>query len=260
MWCSKEYVVDFAVLFSSEHVITLITLALLEIVLGLDNVIFIAILAGKLPVEQQARARQVGLVFALATRVLLLLSLTWIMGLVEPLFTVAGKEVSGRDLILLAGGLFLLAKSTIEMHHSLEGHQSTQQSKAVVSFASVVTQIALLDIVFSLDSVITAVGLSDQIVIMIVAIVLAVVVMLLFANSLSAFIDRHPTVKILALSFLLLIGMSLVAEGLHFHIEKAYIYFAMAFSVFVELINIRMRAGKPVQLHRAIEETERPAS
>lgn len=250
---------DFSVLFSSEHLITLVTLALLEIVLGLDNVIFIAILAGKLPADQQARARQVGLILALATRVLLLLSLTWIMGLVEPLFTIGDKAVSGRDLILLAGGLFLLAKSTIEMHHSLEGHETTQQSKTTVSFASVVTQIALLDIVFSLDSVITAVGLSDQIVIMIIAIVLAVVVMLLFASSLSAFIDRHPTVKILALSFLLLIGMSLVAEGLHFHIEKAYIYFAMAFSVFVELINIRMRASKPVQLHRALEDTEHTA-
>lgn len=240
---------DLSVLAQPESLVTLFTLALLEIVLGLDNVIFIAILAGRLPQEQQAKARQVGLILALGTRVLLLLSLSWIMGLVEPLFAIAGKEFSGRDVILLAGGLFLLAKSTIEMHHSLEGHAETQKSSAAQSFLGVVTQIAILDIVFSLDSVITAVGLADELVIMIIAIVLAVGVMLLFANSLSAFIEKHPTVKMLALSFLLLIGMSLVAEGLHFHIDKAYVYFAMAFSVFVELLNIRLRAGKPVKLH-----------
>jgi predicted tellurium resistance membrane protein TerC len=241
---------DVSVLLSSQNLITLVTLALLEIVLGIDNVIFIAILAGRLPADQQQRARQIGLLMALGTRVLLLLSLTWIMSLVEPLFAIAGREVSGRDLILLVGGLFLLAKSTMEMHHSLEGHTESQSTKAVTSFLSVVTQIAVLDIVFSLDSVITAVGLADEIVIMIIAIVIAVAVMMVFAESLSAFIERHPTIKMLALSFLLLIGMSLVAEGLHFHIDKAYIYFAMAFSVFVELLNIRMRAGQPVQLHR----------
>jgi predicted tellurium resistance membrane protein TerC len=241
---------DLSVLVQPESIVTLLTLALLEIVLGLDNVIFIAILASRLPQDQQAKARQVGLLMALGTRVLLLLSLSWIMGLVEPLFNVAGRAVSGRDLILLGGGLFLLAKSTMEMHHSLEGHTETQKSTAVQSFLGVVTQIAILDIVFSLDSVITAVGLADELVIMVIAIVLAVGVMLLFANSLSAFIEKHPTVKMLALSFLLLIGMSLVAEGLHFHIDKAYIYFAMAFSVFVELLNIRLRAGKPVQLHK----------
>lgn len=241
---------DLSVLVQPESIVTLLTLALLEIVLGLDNVIFIAILASRLPQTQQAKARQVGLLLALGTRVLLLLSLSWIMGLVEPLFTVANRDVSGRDLILLGGGLFLLAKSTIEMHHSLEGHTESQKSTTTQSFLGVVTQIAILDIVFSLDSVITAVGLVDELVIMVIAIVLAVGVMLLFANSLSAFIEKHPTVKMLALSFLLLIGMSLVAEGLHFHIDKAYIYFAMAFSVFVELLNIRLRAGKPVQLHK----------
>jgi predicted tellurium resistance membrane protein TerC len=241
---------DLSVLVQPESIVTLLTLALLEIVLGLDNVIFIAILASRLPQTQQAKARQVGLLLALGTRVLLLLSLSWIMGLVEPLFTVANRDVSGRDLILLGGGLFLLAKSTIEMHHSLEGHTESQKSTTTQSFLGVVTQIAILDIVFSLDSVITAVGLADELVIMVIAIVLAVGVMLLFANSLSAFIEKHPTVKMLALSFLLLIGMSLVAEGLHFHIDKAYIYFAMAFSVFVELLNIRLRAGKPVQLHK----------
>jgi predicted tellurium resistance membrane protein TerC len=241
---------DFSVLVQPESVVTLLTLALLEIVLGLDNVIFIAILASRLPADQQAKARQVGLLMALGTRVLLLLSLAWIMGLVEPLFNVAGRDVSGRDLILLFGGLFLLAKSTMEMHHSLEGHTEEKKSNAAQSFLGVVTQIAILDIVFSLDSVITAVGLADELIIMVIAIVIAVGVMLLFANSLSAFIEKHPTVKMLALSFLLLIGMSLVAEGLHFHIDKAYIYFAMAFSVFVELLNIRLRAGKPVQLHK----------
>ncbi|MEY3989107.1 MAG: hypothetical protein RI985_188 [Chloroflexota bacterium] len=241
---------DLSVLLQPESIVTLFTLALLEIVLGLDNVIFIAILAGRLPQEQQAKARQVGLIMALGSRVLLLLSLSWIMGLIEPLFNVAGRDFSGRDLILLGGGLFLLAKSTMEMHHSLEGHTETQKPGAAQSFLGVVTQIAILDIVFSLDSVITAVGLADELVIMVIAIVLAVGVMLLFANSLSAFIEKHPTVKMLALSFLLLIGMSLVAEGLHFHIDKAYIYFAMAFSVFVELLNIRLRAGKPVQLHK----------
>lgn len=241
---------DLSVLMQPESIVTLLTLALLEIVLGLDNVIFIAILAGRLPQEQQAKARQVGLIMALGTRILLLLSLSWIMGLVEPLFNLAGRDFSGRDLILLGGGLFLLAKSTMEMHHSLEGHTDSQKASAAQSFLGVVTQIAILDIVFSLDSVITAVGLADELVIMVIAIILAVGVMLLFANSLSAFIEKHPTVKMLALSFLLLIGMSLVAEGLHFHIDKAYIYFAMAFSVFVELLNIRLRAGKPVQLHK----------
>jgi predicted tellurium resistance membrane protein TerC len=224
-------------------------------VLGVDNVIFIAILAGKLPAVQQQSARRIGLLVALVTRVLLLFSLTWIMQLVQPLFVVASYEISGRDLILLAGGLFLLAKSTIEMHHSLEGHHTdTGAHRTLASFWSTVMQIGLLDIVFSLDSVITAVGLSDNLPIMITAIVIAMMIMLLFADTLSRFIEQHPTLKILALSFLTLIGMSLVAEGLDFHIEKGYIYFAMGFSVLVELINMRMRASVPVRLHKSIEE------
>ncbi len=246
---------DFATLLTTTSLVTLITLTFLEVVLGVDNVIFIAILAGKLPAEQQRTARQFGLIVALVTRVLLLFSLTWIMQLVEPLFAVAGYEISGRDLILLAGGLFLLAKSTIEMHHSLEGHHADAGApRKLASFWSTVVQIGLLDIVFSLDSVITAVGLSDDLPIMVVSIVIAMIIMLAFADTLSRFIDQHPTLKILALSFLTLIGMSLVAEGLDFHIEKGYIYFAMGFSVLVELINMRMRASAPVRLHKGIEE------
>jgi predicted tellurium resistance membrane protein TerC len=247
---------DFSALFTIEHLITLLTLTALEIVLGIDNVIFIAILSGRLPKSQQNSARQIGLITALGTRILLLLSLTWIMGLVEPLFGIAGREFSGRDVILVVGGLFLLAKSTMEMHHSLEGHTEALSTQGAGKFFSVVGQIAILDIVFSLDSVITAVGLSGDIPIMIVAILISVAIMLLFAKSLSEYIERHPTLKILALSFLLLIGMSLVAEGFEFHVDKAYIYFAMAFSVCVELVNIRMRKGNPVTLHHQIEEKE----
>lgn len=246
---------DWVSMFTSAGVVTLLTLTFLEVVLGVDNVIFIAILAGKLPMVQQQSARRIGLMVALGTRMLLLLSLTWIMQLVQPLFVIASYEISGRDLILLAGGLFLLAKSTIEMHHSLEGHHadaSVQRKRA--SFWSTVMQIGLLDIVFSLDSVITAVGLSDNLPIMITAIIIAMMIMLLFADTLSRFIEQHPTLKILALSFLMLIGMSLVAEGLEFHIEKGYIYFAMGFSVLVELINMRIRASAPVRLHKNIEE------
>lgn len=245
---------DFTGLFTVQHLITLLTLTALEIVLGIDNVIFIAILSGRLPKAQQNSARQIGLFAALGTRVLLLLSLTWIMGLVEPLFGVAGREFSGRDVILIVGGLFLLAKSTMEMHHSLEGHTETAKPSGANDFLAVVGQIAVLDIVFSLDSVITAVGLSGEVPIMIVAILISVGIMLLFAKSLSEYIEQHPTLKILALSFLLLIGMSLVAEGFEFHVDKAYIYFAMAFSVVVELLNIRMRKSQPVELHRQIEE------
>lgn len=248
---------DFSALFTVEHLITLLTLTALEIVLGIDNVIFIAILSGRLPKEQQNSARQIGLLTALATRILLLLSLTWIMSLVEPLFGVAGREFSGRDIILIVGGLFLLAKSTMEMHHSLEGHNEAPSGGAAKKFVAVVGQIALLDIVFSLDSVITAVGLSGEVPIMIVAILISVGIMLLFAKPLSEYIEQHPTLKILALSFLLLIGMSLVAEGFEFHLDKAYIYFAMAFSVGVELLNIRMRKGKPVTLHQQIVKSEK---
>jgi predicted tellurium resistance membrane protein TerC len=247
-------------IFNPANLVTLITLALLEIVLGIDNVIFIAILSGRLPASQQNRGRQLGLIVALLTRILLLLSLTWIMRLVAPLFTVAGNEISGRDVILLVGGLFLIAKSTMEMHHSLEGADTHVGGDAKkISFWGTIAQIAVLDIVFSLDSVITAVGLSNEIAVMIVAIVIAVIVMLAFSGALSRYIEKHPTIKILALSFLSLIGMSLVAEGFDFHIEKGYIYFAMAFSVIVELINIRMRASQPVKLH-SIAEVEEPHS
>jgi predicted tellurium resistance membrane protein TerC len=251
---------DIMVIFDPAHLVTLITLALLEIVLGIDNVIFIAILSGRLPAHQQNSGRQIGLIVALLTRILLLLSLTWIMRLVEPLFTVAGNEISGRDLILLVGGLFLIAKSTMEMHHSLEGVDTHVGGNAKqISFWGTIAQIAVLDIVFSLDSVITAVGLSNEIAVMVVAIIIAVIVMLAFSGALSRYIEKHPTIKILALSFLSLIGMSLVAEGFDFHIEKGYIYFAMAFSVIVELINIRMRASQPVKLH-SIAESEEPHS
>ncbi len=222
--------------------VALLTLTALEIVLGIDNIIFISILAGKLPEEQQARARNVGLGLAMGTRVLLLLSLSWIIGLEEPLFEIFGRGLSGRDLILLGGGLFLIAKATYEIHEKLEGEESHGSGgKAAASFASVIIQILLLDIVFSLDSVITAVGLADEIGVMIAAVVIAIGVMLVSAGPISNFVNHHPTVKMLALSFLLLIGFSLVAEGFHQHIEKGYIYFAMGFSVMVELLNLRLR-------------------
>jgi predicted tellurium resistance membrane protein TerC len=232
--------------------VALLTLTVLEIVLGIDNVIFISILAGKLPAQQQRRARTVGLALAMLTRIALLLSLTWIMRLTAPLFTVWHFELSGRDLILLAGGLFLLAKSTHEIHQKLEGEEGHASGRVQATFTSVVVQIALLDIVFSLDSVITAVGMANQLEIMIIAVVLAVAVMLVFSGTISAFVERHPTVKMLALSFLLLIGTSLIIEGLHVHIPKGYIYFAMAFSVFVEMLNLRIRRPRvtPVQFHQ----------
>jgi predicted tellurium resistance membrane protein TerC len=222
--------------------IALLTLTVLEIVLGIDNIVFISVLAGRLPKEQQARARQVGLAAALVMRIGLLLTISWVIGLTAPLFTIAGLEISGRDIILIGGGIFLLAKSTTEMHHALEGDEPGKGPNAkVASFGSVILQIALLDIVFSLDSVITAVGMADDIPVMIAAIVIAIVVMLIAAGPLSRFVNEHPTVKMLALSFLLLIGMSLVAEGFEIHIPKGYIYFAMGFSVFVELLNLRLR-------------------
>lgn len=237
--------------------IGLATLTALEIVLGVDNVIFISILAGKLPVQQQAQARQLGLGLAMLTRIGLLFSLGWIIRLTQPLFTVVGQEISGRDLILLGGGLFLLAKATWEIHERLEGHESHgAATTAKASFAAVIVQILLLDIVFSLDSVITAVGMVDELPVMIAAVVIAVGIMLLAAGAINDFVSRHPTVKMLALSFLLLIGMSLVAEGLDQHIPKGYIYFAMAFSVFVELLNLRIRGGKPVHLHQPYVEEE----
>jgi len=231
--------------------IGLATLTALEIVLGVDNVIFISILAGKLPVEQQAQARRVGLGLAMVMRIGLLLSLGWIIRLTAPLFTAVGQEISGRDLILIVGGLFLIAKSTWEIHERLEGDEHHGATVVKASFAAVIVQILLLDIVFSLDSVITAVGMVEELPVMIAAVVIAVGIMMLSAGAINDFVSRHPTVKMLALSFLLLIGMSLLAEGFDQHIPKGYIYFAMAFSVFVELLNLRMRRGpsEPVLLH-----------
>jgi len=227
--------------------IALLTLTVLEIVLGIDNIIFISILAGKLPAEQQNRARIVGLTAAMLMRILLLFTISWVIGLTAPWFNVFGMDISGRDLILIVGGLFLLGKSTLEIHGKLEGDEHASGSGVkVTSFASVIVQIMLLDIVFSLDSVITAVGMAEDLWVMIAAVVIAVGVMLFSSKWISDFVNRHPTVKILALSFLLLIGTSLVAEGLEFHIPKGYIYFAMAFSVFVEVINLRIR-GKPAE-------------
>ena len=237
---------------SPETWIALLTLTALEIVLGIDNIIFISILAGKLPAGDQQRARTIGLAVAMVTRILLLLSLSWMMRLTAPLITV-GRDISGRDLILIAGGLFLLWKSTHEIHEKLEGEQGSQNVKGRVTFPSVITQIALLDIVFSLDSVITAVGMARQIGVMIAAIVIAVGVMLVAARPISEFVHRHPTVKMLALAFLLLIGVTLIADGLGQHISKGYVYFAMGFSVFVEVLNLRAkRAARPVELREPI--------
>ena len=237
--------------FVPEIWIALITLTILEIVLGVDNVIFISILSGKLPVDQQRSARRLGLGIAMATRIALLLSISWIIRLTEPLFTVWEYEFSGRDLTLLAGGLFLLGKATYEIHESLEGDDGYKSSQANTTFVSVILQILALDVVFSLDSVITAVGMVEQVWVMIAAIVIAVGVMLLSAEKISGFVEERPTVKVLALSFLLLVGFSLVAEGFHQEIQKGYLYFAMAFSVFVELINQRVRRQTPVYLKKA---------
>ena len=233
--------------------IALITLVALELVLGVDNVIFISILAGKLPQSEQARARTTGISLAVVTRVLLLLSLSWIISLEEPFFTVFALDISGRDLILLAGGLFLLAKSTYEIHQKLEGVEGQASARVRAAFWSVIIQIMLLDIIFSLDSVITAVGMVNEIWIMITAVVVAAFVMIFTSGPISQFVERHPTIKMLALSFLLLIGFALVAEGLHQHISKGYIYFAMGFSVFVEMLNLQLRRGgvKPVNLRDA---------
>jgi predicted tellurium resistance membrane protein TerC len=246
-------------LFTTDNLIALATLTALEVVLGVDNVIFISILAGKLPANQQARARRVGLMAAMVMRILLLFSLAWIVRLTEPLFSVLGRGISGRDLILLGGGLFLLAKATIEIHDKLEGVEGERSARVAPSFGAVIVQIMLLDIVFSLDSVITAVGMADSIAVMVVAVIIAVGIMMLSAGSVSEFVQRHPTVKVLALSFLMLIGLSLVGEGLGHHIPKGYIYFAMGFSVFVEMINLRLRKpGVPVELHEPYT-PDRPA-
>ena len=235
--------------------VALLTLTALEVVLGVDNIIFISVLAGKLPREQQGRARTIGLLAAMFMRIALLFSLSWLSRLTNPLLSVAGLDISGRDLILLLGGVFLIAKSTWEIHENLEGSVHGAREKAVSSFAGLIVQIMLLDIVFSLDSVITAIGMARQIGVMVAAVVIAVGVMMVAARPIADFVDRHPTVKMLALSFLLLIGFSLVVEGLHQHIPKAYIYFAMGFSVFVEMINLRVRKGsEPVHLQRRMQE------
>jgi len=239
---------------SPEAWVALLTLTVLEIVLGIDNIIFISILAGKLPASDQARARRLGLIAAMGMRILLLLSISWITRLTTPLFTVLGQEISGRDLILIGGGLFLVAKSTHEIHDKLEGEEGRVSTRVAASLGAVVTQIMLLDIVFSLDSVITAVGMARDLAVMITAVVIAVGVMMISAGAISDFVHRHPTVKMLALSFLLLIGVSLLAEGLGQHFPKGYIYFAMGFSVFVEMLNLRMKAkSKPVVLREAVK-------
>lgn len=255
---------------SPEAWISLLTLTVLEIVLGIDNIVFISILAGKLPQNQQKKARQLGLALAMITRVLLLMSLSWIMRLTAPLFNIGDwigitnpewlekLAISGRDLILLIGGLFLIYKSTHEIHNKLEGEQENEGKVKVHSFSGVIVQILILDIVFSLDSVITAVGMADHIEIMIAAVVIAVIVMMISAGAISNFVNKHPTVKMLALSFLLLIGVSLLAEGLDQHIPKGYIYFAMAFSVLVEMLNLRMKRNErnPVKLRNTPTEEE----
>lgn len=258
-------------LFNPEIWISLITLTVLEIVLGIDNIVFISIMAAKLPVNQQRKARQLGLALAMITRVLLLLSLTWVMTLTAPIINLGGLlhiedpewieklTLSGRDLILIIGGLFLIYKSTAEMHDKLEAEDHEKKRKAIVSFSGVIVQILVLDVVFSLDSVITAVGMANHIGVMVAAVVIAVLVMMISASSISNFVNKHPTVKMLALSFLLLIGLSLLMEGFDQHIPKGYIYFAMAFSVFVEMMNLRAKSkgAPPVHLHNIPEEKDK---
>jgi predicted tellurium resistance membrane protein TerC len=236
---------------TSEGLLALVTLTFLEIVLGVDNVIFISILSGKLPPADQLRARRTGLIAAMVMRIALLMSIAWIVRLTAPLFTIFGQEISGRDLILIGGGLFLLGKATLEIHERLEGEERHGAERVAPSFGAVIAQIMMLDIVFSLDSVITAVGMAEDVSVMVAAVVLSVVIMMFAAEPISSFVSRHPTVKVLALSFLLLIGVSLVGDGLDMHVPKGYIYFAMAFSVFVELVNLRVRRqGAPVKLHQ----------
>jgi len=245
---AKIEVFDFSWLSSPEAWISLATLILLEVVLGIDNIVFISILVDKLPEEQRARGRFIGLSLAMITRILLLLSITWVMRLTTPLFEILDHTITGKDLILILGGLFLLAKSTREIHHKLESdvEGELKQKAAGASFAAIMVQVALLDIVFSLDSVITAVGMAKYIMVMVIAVMVAVGFMMLFAGTVNRFISKHPTVKMLALSFLLLIGTTLIAEGLHFHIPKGYVYFAMAFSMLVELLNLKASARKAV--------------
>ena len=259
---------DWSLLFTVDNAIALFTLTLLEIVLGIDNIVFLAILSGKLPKEQQPKARKIGLGLALIMRVALLLAITWVMGLTKPLFSVPEfwkfsaelRNVSGRDLIMLVGGLFLVGKATYEIHDKLEGNAHEMKTKAA-SFAVIVVQIVIIDMVFSLDSVITAIGMVEAdtrwvaLTIMITAVVISIGVMLAFAGPISDFVERHPTMKMLALSFLILIGVMLFSEGLHFHIPKGYVYFAMAFSILVEFLNMRLRSvNKPVKLHQSYVE------
>jgi predicted tellurium resistance membrane protein TerC len=257
--------VDFSWIIQPETWIAFLTLVSLELVLGVDNVIFISILAGKLPVHQQQRARNTGIALAVITRILLLLSLSWIISLTEPLFSIPwfngeALNISGRDLILILGGLFLLWKSTREIHDKLEGTEGHASAKVAATFTSVIIQILLLDVVFSLDSVITAVGMVDELAIMIIAVIAAALVMIFTAGPISKFVEEHPTIKILALSFLLLIGFTLIVEGLHQHIPKGYIYFAMGFSILVEMLNLRVRQKErhPVQLRAPYKSEVQP--
>lgn len=233
--------------------LALVTLTALEIVLGIDNIIFISILAGKLPQEQQEKARLVGLGLAMFIRIALLFSLSWLMGLTATLFSVMDNDISGRDLILLSGGLFLLWKSTMEIHEKLEGEQGHSAVRAGTTFGAIIVQILLLDIVFSLDSIITALGMANQLWVMVTAVIIAVGFMMLFSGKISAFVESHPTIKMLALSFLILIGVALIGDGLDMHLPKGYIYFAMAFSVMVEMLNLRLRRSQPVKLHNPYE-------
>jgi predicted tellurium resistance membrane protein TerC len=243
--------VDVNALLNADSLLALVTLTFLEIILGVDNVIFISILSSKLPGSDQQKARRTGLLAAMVMRILLLMSIAWIVRLTAPFFSVFGRDISGRDLILIGGGLFLLGKATLEIHERLEGEEGHGAARGAPSFGAVIIQIMLLDIVFSLDSVITAVGMADDIKVMVAAVVISVAIMMFAAEPISAFVNRHPTVKVLALSFLLLIGMSLVGDGLGVHVPKGYIYFAMGFSVFVEVINLRVRRrGAPVKLHQ----------
>ena len=239
---------DFTVLFTIDGLIAFLTLSLLEVVLGIDNIIFISILTNKLPEENRPRARFAGIALALVFRIIMLLGITWIIGLTKPLFELFSMAFTGRDLVLLAGGLFLIAKSTSEIHHKMESiddeHVKSEKPKVPGSFLSIIVQIGLLDIVFSFDSILTAIGMTEEIVIMILAVIVSLIVMLIFAGRIAEFIEKHPTLQVLALSFLILIGVVLIAEGLHQHISKGYIYFAVTFSLIVEAVNIRVRKRK----------------
>lgn len=231
-----------------ESWIALLTLTFLEVVLGIDNIIFISIVTGRLPQAQQPKARNLGLLLALAFRIALLLGITWIIGFTKPIFAIGDFEVSGRDIILAIGGVFLLAKSTSEIHHKIEGEEQSHQTAKQQSFTSIIIQIILLDMVFSFDSILTAVGLTDKVLLMVIAVVISIGIMMIFAGKISSFINKHPTLQILALSFLILIGFMLVVDGLHYHVPKGYIYFAVAFSLLVEVLNMKFRKNNPIKL------------